>query len=454
MSKKKDIHISKLLLNTKNPRTMECTSQQECLSEIYHCGPSSFETLIKSILQQGFLQGENILVKPAPHAPGKYIVEEGNRRISALKLLHGQKDLLKAKGIPDALRNAYKKLSAEKKEASTKIPCLIFSDEEKKDLLAEIAVRHMSSSAPRDSWPSVQKARFARDYYDSNSPELELLERYFEGHQGIGDRWAPVFPLTYLKDFLSKLPAHLGYKDAWQVARTYPDPATKDIIDKLIEDIMNKGVPGIEILANRRTNASAFLSENYPPSGIQPSKAEQPSPIKKEKAAVDVQLPPAPTKRLPHPISPIKNHAKEIRALSARIPNSKLQQLAKENYQLVDDKLDIPFAKSVILRTLLDSSIQLLCRAYGKSPTGSKPMLGQYIDCVLNNNLVSDPRTKGLLVQVKNKNLESLNVVVHGADFSPAPSDLEDNYANVLPLIKTILEEVIKRQQPSSTQGI
>ena len=81
-------------------------------------------------------------------------------------------------------------------------------------------------------------------------------------------------------------------------------------------------------------------------------------------------------------------------------------------------------------------------------------MLGQYIDCVLNNNLVSDPRTKGLLVQVKNKNLESLNVVVHGADFSPAPSDLEDNYANVLPLIKTILEEVIKRQQPSSTQGI
>lgn len=453
MSKKKDIHISKLLLNTKNPRTMECTSQQDCLREIYQCGPSSFETLIKSILQQGFLQGENILVKPAPHAPGKYIVEEGNRRVSALKLLHGQKDLLKAKGIPDSLRNAYKKFSVEKKESSTKIPCLVFSDEEKKDLLAEIAVRHMSSSAPRDSWPSVQKARFARDYYNSNSPELELLERYFEGHQGIGDRWAPVFPLTYLKDFLSKLPAHLGYKDAWQVARTYPDPATKEIIDKLIEDIMNKGVPGIEILDNRRKNALAFLSENYPPSGIEPSKAEQPSPVKKAKEAGDVQLPPAPARRLPRPISPIKNHAKEIRTLSARISNSKLQQLAKENYQLVDCKLDIPFAKSVILRTLLDCSIQLLCRVHGKSPKGNKPMLGQYIECALTNNLVSDLRTRGLLSQINNKNLESLNVVVHGADFSPASSDLEDNYANILPLIKTVLEEVIKRQQTNSVQG-
>ncbi len=39
------------------------------------------------------------------------------------------------------------------------------------------------------------------------------------------------------------------------------------------------------------------------------------------------------------------------------------------------------------------------------------------------------------------------------AVFSPVPSELVDNYANVLPRIKTIIEEAIKQQQPNSTQG-
>lgn len=39
------------------------------------------------------------------------------------------------------------------------------------------------------------------------------------------------------------------------------------------------------------------------------------------------------------------------------------------------------------------------------------------------------------------------------AVFSPVSSELVDNNANVLPRIKTIIEEAIKQPQPNSTQG-
>lgn len=461
MSTRKDIPLSKLLLSTKNPRIVECETQEECVSQIYQNGKNGFESLLNSILKRGFMQGESILVTPAADGSGKYVVEEGNRRISALKLLHGVKSVCGKNAELKRLLEYSKKFKPHFKEQSKKVPCLIFQESENDELVQEISIRHMSNVAPKDDWPPLRKARFAKLNHEIDSPELELIERYFYYHPGLDKFWAPVYPLTYLTDFVRPLALYLGYENAWVMARAYPDKATQSLIDKLIEDIervvveKGDGPAEIAVLENRRKNAIAFLSKHYPKSQTPIDSTPKASP-KKETAqsqssenrhnSESSYIP----KRKPRKVKPVLEHAQQIIRLSSSVPNSKLQVLAKENLTMASTTLNVPFAKSIILRTLLDVVAQNLCRVYGVAPSGKRPMLGQYLDTIVEKDLIKDKSVAGLLRHVQQKNLESLNVIVHGHDLTPALTDVETNYCNVLPLIIGMLEEIITRKNQSA----
>lgn len=463
MSTRKDVPLSKLLLNTKNPRIVECETQEECISQIYECGKNGFETLLNSILKRGFMQGESILVTPAADGSGKYIVEEGNRRISALKLLHGTKSVCGKNTDLKRLLEYSKKFNPLFKERSKKVHCLIFHENEYEELVKEIAIRHMSHVAPKDDWPPLRKARFAKQNFGIDSPELELLERYFYIHPECDKFWSPVYPLTYLTDFIRPLAQHLGYENAWALAKSYPDRASQQVIDKLIEDIKRvvvdksgEGPIDITVLENRRKNAYTFLNENYKKGEEPVDPTPKPSPYKERHTPTVTPQPKnaVSAKGNSRKVNPNQEHAQEIIKLSGRIANSKLQTLAKENLTMMNAKLNVPFAKSMILRTLLDVVAQCLCKAHGVTPAGKRPMLGEYLECITKEKLINDARIAGLISQVKQKNLESMNVIVHGQDWTPTDIDVDGNYSNVLPLIKGMLIEVIERKNKPSVASV
>lgn len=461
MSTRKDIPLSKLLLNTKNPRIVECSTQLECLKEIYHCGTSSYETLLRSVINKGFLRGENILVSPDPNHRGKYIVEEGNRRISVLKLLHKQITPLEAEALPTKLANAHKKFPDNFKAASEKIPCLIFKENENDELLREIEVRHMSGEASRDEWPPVRKARFARDQHNKTTPELELLERYFAAHPGTDNKWVPTYPLTYLQDFIKPMAAHFGYADAWELANAYPDPATQGNIDKIIEDIKTKGTQGIEILENRRSKALEFLRENYPASGYSVSREAKPSPVAIQQeslhpatALVRSQTGPTQPKmpstqgiRQPSK-DPVLTSINEICKLSAQLKddNIKLSDACKEFHSLMKEGKH-PIASGIVLRALLDYTLSLACKAHGLTLKDHETINQKLIRT---RKFSNDQSFQTLIDKIANRTLPALHTYVHNYFVIPSPEELRTHCATLLPLIKRLMQATIERKQNRS----
>jgi len=458
MSTRKDISLSNLFLDTKNPRIVECSTQFECLKEIYYCGTSSYEKLLKSVINKGFLRGENILVSPDPNHRGKYIVEEGNRRISVLKLLHRQIIPPATEGLPPKLTEAHKKFSDAFKKASKKIPCLIFKENENDELLREIEVRHMSGEASRDEWPPVRKARFARDQQNKTTPELELLERYFAAHPGTDKEWAPTYPLTYLQDFIKPMAAHFGYADAWELANAYPDPATQENIDKIIEDIKTKGTPGIEILENRRSKAPEFLRENYPASEHSVSREAKPSPVAIQQeshhpatAPVRSQTEPPQTKtHSPQGTrqtskDPVLTTVSEICKLSVQLKddNIKLSDACKEFHSLMKAGKH-PIASGIVLRTLLDYTLRLTCKAHGIEP-GKKETLGSML--IKAKEFIKDKELKTTIEKITNGTLDTLNTYVHSLFVTPSTEELRGYCPTLLPIIKNLMQAIIERKQ-------
>ena len=461
MSIRKDIPLSNLLLNTKNPRIVECSTQLECLTEIYHCGTSSYETLLKSVTNKGFLRGENILVSPDPNNRGKYIVEEGNRRISVLKLLHRQIIPSATEGLPPKLTEAHKKFSDAFKKASKKIPCLIFPNNEDDELLREIEVRHMSGEASRDEWPPVRKARFARDRYGKEIHELELLERYFAAHPDKDKEWAPTYPLTYLQDFIKPMAAHFGYANAEELANAYPDPATRENIDKIIEDIKTKGTPGIEILENRRSKAPEFLRENYPASGQPVSKEAKPSPVTIQQERLHPATSPdgfqtEPTQTKTHSPQgtrltskdPVLTTITEICNLSVQLKddNIKLSDACKEFHSLMKAGKH-PIASGIVLRALLDYTLSLACKAHGLTLKDHETINQKLIRA---RKFINDQSFQTLIDKITNRTLPALHTYVHNSFVIPSPEELRTHCATLLPLIERLMQAIIERKQNRS----
>lgn len=92
----KDIPLDCLLLDPNNYRLQEVSGYVSVASERFQLEQVQKTTLLrlqdeglrelqKSIVANGFLPIERIVVSPYPEADGKYLVIEGNRRVAALR---------------------------------------------------------------------------------------------------------------------------------------------------------------------------------------------------------------------------------------------------------------------------------------------------------------------------------------------------------------------------------
>lgn len=77
------VPIEDILLDTHNPRIRHGADQNDCITRILDDG-ESFLNLIKDIAAEG-LSIEHVLI--SKNADGKWVVRDGNRRVTALKLL-------------------------------------------------------------------------------------------------------------------------------------------------------------------------------------------------------------------------------------------------------------------------------------------------------------------------------------------------------------------------------
>lgn len=175
MARQRSISVKSLKLDLNNFRALPQASEIDEVRILYYSAPEWFEGLLFSIAKDGYSSLESIGVL---EQNGKYIVLEGNRRVSIFKILLGiysyeQLSLKMSKRAQDAIES----ITAQWKQENSKIPCIIFREYEE-SLLREIVRRThgIDNKAARKTWESISKARESRDLQGNAEPELDLIE--------------------------------------------------------------------------------------------------------------------------------------------------------------------------------------------------------------------------------------------------------------------------------------
>lgn len=172
------IPVDQLELDSNNPRlpkSLHGKSEEEILK--YMLLDSSLIELMLAIGHNGFFPGEQLLVVQTSKKPNaKYKAVEGNRRLSAVKLL---RDPDKA-SIQKVKVNQVVSETSERPES---IPCLIFNSES--EIRNYLGYRHITGIK---EWKLLEKAKYLSDLYYADYREVSFIEACKDLAKSIGSR--------------------------------------------------------------------------------------------------------------------------------------------------------------------------------------------------------------------------------------------------------------------------
>lgn len=241
MPTSKPMPVKRLKIDLENYRTTKQANEKAAVEAIIAIRPEWFWALTESLLESGYLPTENMLVQEGTGARPSLVVKEGNRRLSALKLIHGFIPL-DGLAVPSHIREAIANVSASWKRENKSVPCVIYSQSE---LDVANKIRNLThgkgEKAGRDGWTAVARARHNRDENGVNEPALEVLEKWLATGQNHtaeqAKRWAGDYKLTVLEEALKRLAQRLGATSAKNLGDSYPGIKHRREFDEIIKDI-------------------------------------------------------------------------------------------------------------------------------------------------------------------------------------------------------------------------
>ena len=227
----KPLAVAELKLDLSNFRTVPQTNEVEAVEALISINPDYFWGLMNSLLDDGYLPTENVLVQSDGATPPVLTVKEGNRRIATLKLIHKLVPVPSTIQIPEGIQAKIDNLSdAWRKENST-VPCAVYDPAEADTVDKIIGLAHgKGEKAGRAQWNAVARARHNRANNGASEPALDMLEKYLHHGTNRTDlqarRWAGDYPLTVLDETLKKFHKALGAASVRDLINQYP--ATPD----------------------------------------------------------------------------------------------------------------------------------------------------------------------------------------------------------------------------------
>ncbi|MGJ7538386.1 MULTISPECIES: hypothetical protein [unclassified Variovorax] len=233
--------IQELTLDLRNYRTVAQTKEVQAIQAMISVSPDRFWALVESLLDDGYLPTENIIVIKAVGTDAPKIVREGNRRIAGLKLIHG---FLPKVGItvPSEIAKRIKVVTDEWKQDNLTVPCVIYESKEANVVDRIVTLTHgKGEKAAREEWKAIARARHNRDANQASEAGLDLLEKFFKVARNVSkeqsDNWAGTYPITVLDEAIKKLAPRLGVANAPELAKKYPKIDHRDALDAIIKDI-------------------------------------------------------------------------------------------------------------------------------------------------------------------------------------------------------------------------
>lgn len=256
----KQISVKDLSLDLANFRTVHQKSEQDALQAMIAVSPEYFWALMDSLLTDGYLPTENIIV--LEQNSGALLVKEGNRRVAALKIIHGFLSV-SSLDFPATILARIATLSAQWKSENLEVPCAVYPLKDATLVDKIVTLTHgKGEKAGRDQWNTVARARHNRDMNNGSEPALDLLEKYFlfgSNHtQQQIDRWSGDFSLTVLDEAMKRIADKFGASSSPDLAKKYPSAITyKTVLDEIILAI------GMKTLGFKKIRATEDFTLDY-----------------------------------------------------------------------------------------------------------------------------------------------------------------------------------------------
>lgn len=168
------ISISDLRINIENPRFEMVGNQREAIKTMIEDQGEKLLKLAEDIHNEGLNPGDPIFVVKHEKHENQFNVLEGNRRVTALKLLENP-DL-----IPEtnkSLLNKFKKISERfSKSPIEKVSCIVFKKEEDAEHWIELKHTGQNDGVGTVGWDAQQKARFDERVKGTSSYALQVID--------------------------------------------------------------------------------------------------------------------------------------------------------------------------------------------------------------------------------------------------------------------------------------
>ena len=453
MTKHLELSIDELLLDLDNPRLGSVSFQSEALANLVRLNPGHFCKLMASIREDGLDPGDSLYVVPSEDG-NDFVVLEGNRRLSALKVLSNP-DVLAGTDLSESKKKPLVReaLGFERSEVEP-IRCVRFGDrEEANDWIRR---RHTGAAGGegRITWKPLEKQKFSGDYTTSDvidfvgrnagypKAKWEKAESALSGQKSTN--------LTRLLESAAGQ-EHLGIKV--KIEGTPPrkipllsvDPkwAIK-VLERIVDDILKGNID------SRRLNLATDIEKYFDdlPLELQPGPDTAGT---TPKAFREINLtgsqpkaprkPPSKTKSAPRTGKTLAPKPHRFDMNSSR----KLRMLVEEASLLNTEKF--PLSCAFVLRAVVELAVndymddKSLPR--GQKGDGREFDLTKKADHVLNHIVSSDVLSssdlrafrRNLLDKRSACSIQALNGFVHGPYDLPTPAALRAGWESTIPVL-------------------
>ncbi|MCL4481221.1 MAG: hypothetical protein M1445_01125 [Bacteroidetes bacterium] len=476
------IEVSKLILDLKNFRTVPQKKESNAIKAMISIKPDRFFAVMDSIIEDGYLLTENIIVL---NDGTDNIVKEGNRRIAALKLIHGYFKLDDF-GLPSSIISSINKIDTAWKAENLMVPCTVFSINEVDKVDRVVALAHgKGEKASRDPWNSVARARHNRDVKGANEYALDLLEKYLKKGMNLNnqqkDRWGGEYPLTVLEEALRKSFARMGFANVGELVAKYPHNKFLQALENILLDIgleqvkfetirnaqldfpSNYGIPPIVIppqtpnnppSPNVSTNANTANTTsgqaNPNNSNTPPTQSANNTVNNNAAAASSVTAPVPPSAPKAVAINDPRHVVNLLNKFAPRGANRQKVVTLRDELRKLKIK-DNPIAFCFLLRSMFEISAKAYSTDHSLSITksgGGNKSLAEVLKGIAahltnnNSNLAMVQILHGASTEITKPegilSVTSMNQLVHSPSFSVAPSDICILFSNIYPLLEAM----------------
>lgn len=464
----KQLRVTDLLLDTQNPRFDPVQHQVQAIHAMIDNQGDKLTELAKHISAHGFSPMEIVLVQPI----GKqWLVREGNRRVTALKLMN-EPEL-----IPDSYAKMKREFSALNKKVDSSILdsllCAVCTDEE--IINAWILLKHTGENGGIGTvgWDAFQSSRFASMVSGKTDPKatfFEMLKKTPSIPKALRARFSAIKKTNYdrlLGDPSVRVLLGIDFKDGafslpkgvnaylltvlsdltgeFSVGKIYSKGDRKTYMDDVKERVDNN-VP----ITSISTEASNDTEPNNMPTPAlfrEPVHNSSPASVADEVSSETTPKKEVPLQEAATPAHKKKSYPIKRKTLipaqhKLTIGNPRIARIFAELKKL--DCEQFPNAASVLFRVFVELSCDCYITTNSVAGANVDSNLGIKINAVANDIESKKLMTKNELRtarqmstgQTQNQSVKTFHSYVHNKDVTPIATDLLVAWDDLFPFIE------------------